>query len=189
LPNKPAPDACSLPQNLVPTSDLISLLYKELRSLAAARLASESPAHTLTPTALVHEVYLRLNSEGHGWASKAQFFAAAAEAMRRVLVDHARGKGAQKRGGGAERVPLEGLLETADFERLDWIAIDEALHALAKQDERMHRVVMLRFFAGLSVEELAVQLGLSERTVKREWSVARVWLGKRLAGRPSGSPS
>jgi RNA polymerase sigma factor (TIGR02999 family) len=162
------------------------LLYQELRSLAAARLAAESPAHTLTPTALVHEVYLRLNKEGHLWAGKDQFFAAAAEAMRRILIEHWRRKNGPVRRPPGDRVDLDhaidGLLKASEWDRADLLALDRALDEFAKEDERAHRVVMLRFFAGLTGDQVAAQLGVDERTVKRDWKAARLWLQRRMTG-------
>ena len=156
---------------------LFPLVYRELRMLARAQLLHERPDHTLQATALVHEAYLRmLGGENPPWNDRAHFFRAAAEAMRRILVDHGRKRRRVKRGGGRMRVSLSGL-NLGVAEDLDEIlALDEALRRLDKQDSRVADVVRLRCFAGLSVEETAKALEVSERTVKREWSFARAWL-------------
>jgi RNA polymerase sigma factor (TIGR02999 family) len=164
-------------------AELLSLVYEELRKLAAHRLAHESPGHTLQPTALVHEAYLRLVGDGEvSWEGRGHFFAAAAESMRRILVEHARKRGRVKRGGGRHRVPIDVVDVAAEPESLDLVALDEALRRMEEQDPRMHQIVMLRFFAGLSVEDAGQALGISARTVKREWSCARAWLFKTLHG-------
>jgi RNA polymerase sigma-70 factor (ECF subfamily) len=156
---------------------LFPLIYRELRLLAGAQLRHERPDHTLQTTALVHEAYLRmLGGQTPSWNDRAHFFRAAAEAMRRILVDHARKHRRIKRGGDQVRVSLSGLKKGVT-ENLDQIlALDQALRRLDQQDPRVADVVRLRFFAGLSVEETAKALEVSERTVKREWSVARAWL-------------
>ncbi|HEV3277380.1 MAG TPA: ECF-type sigma factor [Terriglobia bacterium] len=137
----------------------------------------ERPDHTLQATALVHEVYLRLMEEHPvDWQSRAHFFAVAAQLMRRILVDHARAHKAAKRGGDAPKVFLEENLILSEAKSGDMLSLDEALARLAKLDPRQGRIVELRFFGGLSVEETAEVLGISARTVKREWSVARAWL-------------
>ena len=165
------------------SDELLPLVYEELRKLAAHRLAHESPSHTLQPTALVHEAYLRLvGDDDVSWEGRGHFFAAAAESMRRILVEHARKRGRVKRGGGRHRVPIDVMDVAAEPESLDLVALDEALRRMKEQDLRMHQIVMLRFFAGLSVEDAAQALGVSARTVKREWSCARAWLFKALHG-------
>ena len=161
---------------------LLPLVYDELKRLARHRMAQERPDHSLQATALVHEVYLKLVG-GDGdidWANRAHFFAAAAEAMRRILVDSARRRGRDKRGGGRKRVPIDLVDLAADHDPSQILALDEALQRLEQQDPRMARVVMLRFFSGLSVEETARAMDLSPRTVKREWSLARAWLFRAL---------
>ena len=156
---------------------LLPLVYDELRQLAAIKLAQEAPGHTLQATALVHEAWLRLRGpEGQRWNSRNHFFKAAAEAMRRILVERARRKGALKRGGNHERVPLEELdvATRADSETL--LLVEEALERLALADPVKAELVKLRFFIGFENKEAAEVLGLSEPTVKRYWGYARAWL-------------
>jgi len=159
-------------------SQLLPLVYDELRKLAAARMASERVDHTLDATALVHEAYLRLVGGGNRatWSHRRQFFAAAAEAMRRVLVDHARSHRAGKRGGGRERVPLDEFADSAGTTDIDWLVIDDALGKLAVEDATAAELVRLKLFAGLSVEESADVLGISRATAYRDWAFARAWL-------------
>ncbi len=164
-------------------ASLFSLVYDELHRLAAAALRNERRDHTLQPTALVHEAYLRLAGEPDGrWESRAHFLAVAAQAMRRILVDHARGRNALKRGSGWRAEPIDGLdLPTLPGdEPIDLLALDEALARLAALDPRQAQVVELRFFGGLTVEETAAVTGLSDRTVKREWQMARAWLRREM---------
>jgi RNA polymerase sigma factor (TIGR02999 family) len=160
---------------------LVPAVYAELRRQAERQLRRESAGHTLQPTALVHEAYLRLVDQREAkWEGRSQFFGVAAQLMRRILVDHARGRGAAKRGGGAARVTLaEGSAEAAEGE-VDVLALDEALTRLATLDARQARVVELRYFAGLGVEEVAQVLDVSPATVKREWTMARAWLRREL---------
>jgi RNA polymerase sigma factor (TIGR02999 family) len=161
--------------------ELLPLIYMELRKIAAVKMASESPGHTLQATALVHEAWLRLSdSEGIGWQNRAHFFGAAAEAMRRVLVEHARRKNSQKRGGGAERVELNEstLVLAAPADEL--LAVDEALGDLAKEDSTAAELVKLRYFVGMTMEESATALGLSKRTAESLWTYARVWLHRAI---------
>jgi RNA polymerase sigma factor (TIGR02999 family) len=159
-------------------ADLLPLVYDELRTLAAARMAAESPDHTLQPTALVHEAYLRLvgTDTAQPWNSRGHFFAAAAEAMRRILVDQARRKQAEKRGGRNQRVPLDdadvGFTSSAD-ELLD---LDPALTRLAAEDPQAARLIQLRYFGGLSLEDAAEVVGISRSTAYEHWSYARVRL-------------
>ena len=169
---------------------LARLVYAELRRQARRALRREGEGHTLQPTALVHEAWLRLDVQ-HGvrWESRAQFFAVAAQMMRRVLVDHARGHRALKRGGAATQITL-GALESesaatgarreAPIDAVDLIALDEALARLATLDPQKARLVELRYFAGLSIPEAAEALGVSTATVGREWIVARMWLRREL---------
>lgn len=161
--------------------DLLPRVYDELRKLAEFRLRSERSNHTLQPTALVHEAYIKIvGADDPGWANRAHFFKAAAEAMRRILIDHAKTKGRAKRGGGARQVPLD-IVDLARVEDSnDILALNEAIRRLEECDLRMSEVVKLRFFAGLSVEETSAVLGVSTSTVKREWTVARAWLFKQL---------
>ena len=156
---------------------LLPLVYDELRRLASARMAQEAPGQTLQATALVHEAYLRLIGDGQvDWQSRRHFFGAAALAMRRILVERARRRGRIKHGGGRRRVPLDDVAVEADQKFLDYVVLDEALCRMEKQDERMSQVVMLRFFAGLTIEDTAQAMGISPMTVKREWAVAHAWL-------------
>lgn len=162
---------------------LLPAVYEELRALARSQLRGERPDHTLQPTALVHEAYLRLLKGAQPpWADRQHFFRAAAEAMRRILIEHARGRGRVKRGGKRIRVDLSGV-DLAREEDLDQLlALDDAFRRLEQQDPEAADVVRLRFYAGLSVAETAQAKGLSERTVKREWAFARAWLYDCLRG-------
>jgi RNA polymerase sigma factor (TIGR02999 family) len=157
---------------------LLPLVYDELRTLAAQKLAQEKPGQTLQATALVHEAYLRLVGAGpeQPWDSRGHFFAAAAEAMRRVLLNHARDKGRQKRGGGRRRVDLDDLAVADQASEDDVLALDEALQRLQQQNQPCAELVKLRFFAGLSMAEAAAALGMSARTAHRHWAFARAWL-------------
>jgi RNA polymerase sigma factor (TIGR02999 family) len=160
---------------------LLPLVYDELRKLAAQKLAREAPGQTLAATALVHEAYLRLAAGGeHGWDSRGHFFAAAAEAMRRILVENARRKKRLKHGGGRQRVPLEGVVAPMDRLSDDLEALDEALTRLAAEDPLKARLVELRFFAGLSVEDAGRCLGISRATADRWWAYARAWLYEKV---------
>ena len=158
--------------------ELLPLVYEELRKLAAHKMAGEAAGQTLQPTALVHEAWLRLSGdEGVRFANRAHFFAAAAEAMRRILVERARRRSALKRGGGTGRVSLdeaEILMVVADDERL--LAVDEALEKLAALDPPMAELVKLRYFTGMTFEEAAPVLGIAERTAKEWWAFSRAWL-------------
>lgn len=161
-------------------------IYDELRRLAQAQMARESGGHTLQATALVHEAWLKLvGKDGAAleWSSRAHFFGAAARAMRQILVDRARRVRSEQHGGAMRRQPLESVDAAFDPDALDFEALDAALERFAQQDERAARVVELRYFAGLSVEDTASALGTSERTVAREWNVAKAWLVKEMAGR------
>ena len=161
---------------------LFVLVYEELRRRAAAHLRRERRDHTLRPTALVHEAYLRLMGQDRAqWQGRSQFFAIASETMRRVLVDHARERKAAKRGGTAVRVVLEEDLASTDAREVDLIALDTALDELAGLDPRQSRVVELRFFGGLGTAEIADVLDVSRATVDRDWRFARTWLYRRLA--------
>lgn len=160
---------------------LTPLVYNELRHQAARYLRRERPGHSLQTTALINEAYLRLiDARDVHWQSRAHFFAIAANLMRRVLVEHARRRDADKRGGSQVRVQLDEKLAVADASDLDLLAIDEALDRLAAIDPQQARIVELRFFSGLSVEETAAAIGVSPKTVKRDWSVARAWLGREI---------
>jgi RNA polymerase sigma factor (TIGR02999 family) len=162
--------------------ELMPVVYGELRRVAESYLRRERRDHTLQPTALVHEAYLRLvDQRSVDWQNRAQFFGLAAQMMRRILVNHAEGRRASKRGGGAERVSLDEAVSFYEERELDLAALDEALDALAALDPQQARVVELRFFGGLTVEEVAEVLGLSPATVKREWDSAKLWLRRQLS--------
>jgi RNA polymerase sigma factor (TIGR02999 family) len=163
-------------------AQLLPLVYDELRRLAAARLAREAPGHTLQATALVHEAYLRLVDapQAQRWDSRGHFFAAAAEAMRRILVESARRRRADKRGGGWQRLELLEAELAVDSTGDDLFAVDEALLRLAADEPEAARLVQLRFFAGLTLDEAAQNLGLSPRTAYRQWAYARAWLRREL---------
>ena len=160
---------------------LLPLVYDELRRLAAHRMADEAPGQTLQATALVHEAWLRLGGDDQpSWQNRAHFFAAAAEAMRRILIDNARRKNYLRHGGGAERVNLDGLDLAASVDDEQLLALNEALDHLAAHDATKAQVVKLRFFAGLTNEQVARVLGVSEPTVKRHWAYARAWLFREM---------
>ncbi len=180
--------------------ELLEVIYSELKQLARGRLAREHKNRSLVATELVHECYLRLfdSSQTVEWQNRAHFFGAAAEAMRRILVDRARSAKRVKRGGDRERVELHNADRVADAEpeaqNEELIALDQALSQLESEDERMARVVKLRYFAGLTTAQVAEALELTERTVHRDWAAAKTWLHRRLSGRfpevdPLGSES
>jgi RNA polymerase sigma factor (TIGR02999 family) len=162
--------------------ELLPLVYEELRTLATARMAQESPGQTLQPTALVHEAWLRLvGDENVRWNGRAHFFGAASEAMRRILVDRARRRNAIRHGGGQQRVDLQeaDIAALADDEQL--LAVNEALEKLAAQDKPRADLVKLRYFAGMTLEEAAKILGISETTAKRHWTFAKAWLHREIS--------
>jgi RNA polymerase sigma factor (TIGR02999 family) len=166
---------------------LLPLVYDELRKLAAVRLAAEQPGQTLQATALVHEAYLRLviGDQPRDWDGRGHFFAAAAEAMRRILVDQARRRHRPKHGGDRKRVALDDIAAPPAADRAgDLLALDEALAALAREEPAKAELVKLRYFAGLTLEEAAACLGISPATAKRQWAVARAWLFVALSDRP-----
>lgn len=164
---------------------LVPLVESELRRLAGVYMARERPGHTLQPTALVNEAFLRLvDAQGVRWHGRAHFFGIAARLMRRVLVDHARARGFQKRGGGAQAVPLETTILVSRAPDIALLDLDHALDALAEVDERKARVVEMRFFGGMTVEETAGALSVSSDTVKRDWRLAKLWLLQTLEERP-----
>ena len=171
------------------SEQLLPLVYDELRRLAAQKLAEEKPGQTLEATALVHEAYLRLvdTENAQHWNSRGHFFASAAEAMRRILVDNARRKRRPKHGGNRKRVELDEALSVADHQ-VDILALDEALTQLAAEEPVKAELVKLRYFAGLSLEEAAACLGISPATAKRYWAVARAYLYAALSGSGDGSP-
>ncbi len=163
------------------TDELLPIVYHELRDLATKKLRNEAAGNTLQPTALVHEAYLRLiGSESDDWENRAHFFGAAAEAMRRILIDHARSKKSQKRGGESQPVSLEGLPEISLEKAEELIALDEALNELAAVDSTKADLVKLRFFVGLNMEESALALGISLRTAERNWAYAKAWLHRQV---------
>ncbi|MFC1572490.1 ECF-type sigma factor [Candidatus Eisenbacteria bacterium] len=164
------------------TNHLAGLLYDELRSLAGRYLRLQRPDHSLQPTALVHEAYLKLVHQDRAqWQDRAHFLAVAAKAMRHILIDHARKRSALKRGGDMHRVTLNtSRLEIANVPRLELLAFDDALSRLSAQDERVGRVAELRVYGGMTARETAIVLGVSERTVFDDWTVARLWLSREL---------
>ncbi len=160
---------------------LLPVIYDELRRVAANQLQRERAEHTLQATALVHEAYLRLLEQREvNWQNRAHFFSIAAEMMRRILVNYAVQRNAQKRGLGATRLSLEEALSFSDEKNFDVVALDDALKQLAVYDEMQARIVELRFFGGLTIEETADALGISDSTVKREWRMAKAWLKAQL---------
>jgi RNA polymerase sigma-70 factor (ECF subfamily) len=163
--------------------DLMPLVYDELRQQAAGRLRREREGHTLQTTALIHEAYIKLIDQSDvRWQNRAHFFAIASQAMRRILIDHARTRQREKRGGANEDIPLDAfVLDVAGPEKsMDLVALDEALTRLAGYDERQARIVELRYFGGLEIEETAEVLGVSPATVRRDWSFAKAWLKNEL---------
>jgi RNA polymerase sigma factor (TIGR02999 family) len=161
--------------------ELIPLVYGELRRIARRYLWQERPDHTLQSGALVHEAYLRLlHGEPPQWQNRAHFFGVAAQLMRHILVDHARGRLAAKRGAGAPRLALDPQIALPQKREVDLVALDDALTRLATLDPQQSRLIELRFFGGLSIDETAVVLGISPATVKREWATARAWLQREM---------
>jgi RNA polymerase sigma factor (TIGR02999 family) len=169
--------------------ELMPVVYRELQALARRYLSRERPGHTLQATALVHEAYVKLIDQRHvEWQNRAHFFGVAAQLMRRLLVDHARRRNRAKRGSGGTRITLtEGLAAAAEVD-IDAIALDDALTSLERLDARKGRIVELRFFGGLTVEETAEVMGTSAATVKREWQFAKAWLSRQIKGEGSASP-
>jgi RNA polymerase sigma-70 factor, ECF subfamily len=163
--------------------DLFASCYDDLRRVAHALFALERPGHTLQPTALLHEAYLRLQREKRGMLEdRAYFFASVAQAMRRILVEHARRKGRRRHGGGRKKLPLEAAGFESRSVDLDWLAVDDALTALALRNQRASVVAMLRLFAGLNADSTAEMVGVSVPTVNRDWMYARAWLNQHLGG-------
>ncbi len=169
--------------------EVLPLVYDELRAIAARHMRRERPGHTLQPTALVHDAFLKLVDQTRvQWQDRAHFFAIASQAMRRILVDHARARAASKRGAGAGHVSTDDTVVLADQPPLspeDLLALDEALSELAAIDGGQARVVELRYFGGLTIEEAAEAMAVSAATLKREWSMARAWLHRRLTAPPA----
>jgi RNA polymerase sigma factor (TIGR02999 family) len=162
---------------------LVPLVYEQLHAAARRYMVGEHVGHTLQTTALVHETYLRLvNVKQIEWQNRAHFFAICAQLMRRILVDFARSRGYQKRGGGAHRVDLDDALVVSSEPEANLVALDEALRRLAEADKRKSQVVELRFFGGLDVKETAEVVGVSTDTVMRDWKLAKVWLLRELSG-------
>jgi len=162
--------------------ELTPLIYDELRRLARGLLRRERPGHTLQPTALVHEAFLRLIDQSQvNWQNRAHFFGAAARLMRQILINHAEARRAAKRGGEAERVSLDDVDHSTPGQEIDLIALNEALQRLERLDPQQGRIVELRYFSGLTVEEIAEVIGVSPATVKRDWSIARAWLRRELS--------
>lgn len=161
---------------------LMPLVYDELRRLANHYLRQERPDHTLQPTALVHEAYLKLIDQSRvDWQNRAHFFGVAAQSMRRILVDHARGHRASKRGGVQQKLTLDEAVDYSQSRDIDLVALDDALNLLAELDQRQSRIVELRFFGGLTIEETAEALGVSPATVKVDWSMAKAWLRREIS--------
>ncbi len=167
--------------------DLLPLVYAELRALAEARMRKTPPGHTLQPTALVHEAYLRLvGKDGPGWENRGHFFFAAARSMRDLLVEQARRKATLKRGGDRRRVDAANLQIAIEAPAEDMLALDEALERVQQESPRQHQLVMLRFFAGLTAEESAAALGVTVRTVERDWRFVKAKLHKELSAAAPG---
>jgi RNA polymerase sigma factor (TIGR02999 family) len=162
---------------------LLPLVYKELHRLASSYMRRERPDHTLQPTALINEAYLRLACDATDWQSRGHFIGVAANVMRRVLVDYARAHNAAIRGGGQQKVELEEDLAFSKERSAEMVAVDDALNELEKVNARQAKVVELRYFAGLSVEETAVLLGMAPRSIKRDWAMARLWLYREIRDR------
>ena len=170
--------------NRAALDEMLPLVYSELRRLANYYLSRERPDHTLQPTALVHEAYMRLVDQQHtDWKNRAQFFGLAAEMMRRILMNHARDRAAGKRGGKSERVSLSHVDASSRMKDIELIALDDALHQLEEKDPRKSKIVELKFFSGLTTDEIAELLQISASTVEREWSVARAWLFRWVKGK------
>jgi RNA polymerase sigma factor (TIGR02999 family) len=170
------------PGDRAATEKLFADVYSELRAIAAGYLRRERKNHTLRPTALVHEVYLKLVDQTRvGWRSQAHFLATAAQAMRRILVDHARRRAATKRGGARHRIALDDNLAIESERDEDVLELDAALAKLTKLDQRQAHMIELRFFGGLSIDEVAKVTGISKRSVEREWTMVRAWLRRELS--------
>jgi len=163
-------------------SDLLPLIYHQLRAIARGQMGRERPDHTLQPTILVHEAFLQLVGNSHiEWSNRAHFFALASIVMRRFLVNHAKAARAQKRPGARQKVQFESALIFVQTQNTDYLALDEALGRLAQWDPRQSRVVEMHFFGGLGFDEIAEVLGVSDRTAKRDWTMARAWLYRELS--------
>lgn len=186
-----------LPHRPAAANELLPLIYDQLRAIAAQRMREERAGHTLQATALVHEAYLRLargldSTESGGWEGRAHFFRVAADAMRKILIDHARRRKAEKRGGGVKPASLEAAAEapaiSIDSDPESLLALEDALQALQQEDPRSAEVVQLRFFAGMGFPDIAKLLGVSERTIMREWAYARARLVQLIEGERASPP-
>jgi RNA polymerase sigma factor (TIGR02999 family) len=175
--------------DVVARDELVTVVHEELRRRAAARLRQERPGHTLQPTALVHEAYIRLVGRHADWQNRAHFFAVASEMMRRILVDHARRRKMAKRSGGWSRVSFDEAVLMRDPPEVDILDLDIALSELASIDSRKSEVATLRFFGGLSLEDIAHAQGTSRATVERDWQTARAWLYRRIMRTPNSADS
>jgi RNA polymerase sigma factor (TIGR02999 family) len=163
--------------------EMLPVVYNELKRVAKYYLSRERPGHTLQTTALVHEAFIRMvDQQNVDWKNRAHFFSLASEMMRRILVNYARDRAAVKRGGNAQRISLSNLDEAAEQPNIDLIAVDQALNELAHEDERKARIVELKFFGGLTNNEIAEVMKISDATVEREWMVARAWLYRAIEG-------
>jgi RNA polymerase sigma factor (TIGR02999 family) len=178
--NKTSPALASIGGRADPAADIFPLVYEELRARAYELMQDERNDHTLAPTALVHEAYLRLSATNRVWESRNHFMNAAAMAMRRILIDHARNRSSFKRGRGWKRIKIEDIQSALGSDDFDWLAIDEAMQRFRKVDPRAHDVVMLRFFAGRSEAQIAELLNLSTRQVRRDWQTACIWLRREM---------
>ncbi len=169
--------------NEIALEQLFPLVYEELRQIARRFMRRQNSGHTFQTTELIHEAYMRIAKQGeHNWQNRAHFFGVAAQAMRHILVDYARSKNSQKRGGLAEKITLEENLVVSAHRSEEIVALDDALKQLAILDERKSRVVEMKFFGGLTIEEIAEVLKISPETVKRDWRFSRTWLLRELAG-------
>jgi RNA polymerase sigma-70 factor, ECF subfamily len=165
-------------------AELVDVVYEDLHRLARQYMGQERSGHTLQPTALVHEAFLKLIDQTRvDWQDRSHFFAIGAQAMRRILVNHAKSRARGKRGGGRQKLPLDEALTVSLENDAEILAVDEALEKLAALDERQAKIVELRFFGGLNVEETAAVLGIPKRTIEREWAACRAWLRRELADR------
>jgi RNA polymerase sigma factor (TIGR02999 family) len=162
--------------------ELVPLVYNELHRMAARELSRENPSHTLQSTDLVHEAYLKLVDQTRmQWLGRKHFFAVASHLIRRILVDHARAREAAKRGGGVPRLALDESIALAGGKDLDLVALDDALETLARMDPQQSKIIEMRFFGGISIEDTAAVLGVSVATVNRDWKLARIWLHRELS--------
>jgi len=186
-PNETPGDLPAFPGSSAPVNDLMPLVYEELRRMAHRYMAQERPNHTMQATALVNEVYLKLKNDRPDWQNRAHFFAIAAQMMRRILVDYARRHTSQKRGGGAFEVTLDEAMWVSSEKSEEMLALDDALTRLEQVDKRHSQIAVMRFFSGLTGEEIAEALGVSKETVHRDWRLTRAWLRREL-GAPAVTP-